>query len=104
MTAKDLQTHHLFSIDENTHILYTYTEATHFGTVCYLLLSSSWALETTFIRSNGEIRSISVSIANYYVSDADVTVNCLYVELFKIYTSVSLRLKYPKYKLPLIHT
>lgn len=80
-----------------------YVEETHCGTVYCLFLTSSWALETNFIFSNGEIRTKSVSIANFCVSVADVTGNCLHVKWFKIYTSVSL-IKYPKYKLPHIHT
>jgi len=38
------------------------------------------------------MRTISVCIANFYVSDSDVTRDCLYVRWFKIYTSVSLSL------------
>jgi len=74
------------------HVLYTYVETTRYGTVCYLLLTSSWALGTNFKCSNGEILTMSLNIVNFYVSDVDVTRNCLHVKWFKIYTSVSLRL------------
>jgi hypothetical protein len=81
-----------YNTSEDTHILYMYAEVTHCGTVCYLLVTSTWASGTTFICINGEIRSISVSNVTFYVSDTDVTGNCLHVKWFKIYTSVSLRL------------
>jgi hypothetical protein len=86
----DLRLFH--SIVEDKHILYMYSEATHCGSVCYLLLTSSWVLGTIFICSNGEIRTISVSIVNFYFSDTDVTGNCLHVKWLKIYNRVSLRL------------
>lgn len=80
------------SIGEDTCLLCMYAEVTHCRTICYLLVKKSLALGTTFVCSNGEIRPISVCIANFYISDSDGAGNCLYVRWFKIYTSVSLRL------------
>lgn len=80
------------SVYEDTHILYMYAEATHYGTVCDLLLTVSWAIGTIFICSNSDIRTIIVSIANFYVRDADVTGKCLNVNWLKIYTCMYLRL------------